>query len=83
MESHLRSEHFVREDVIKKMLINIKDENDQIRSTVSNTIIGVDRLESPYLSPYFISISAHRRPSKSAAETIYESIATISMYSLP
>ena len=59
MESHLRSEHFVREDVIKKMLINIKDENDQIRSTVSNTIIGVDRLESPYLSPYFISISAH------------------------
>ena len=53
MESHLRSEHFVREDVIKKMLINIKDENDQIRSTVSNTIIGVDRLESPYLyGPY-------------------------------
>lgn len=79
MESHLRSEHFVREDVIKKMLINIKDENDQIRSTVSNTIIWVDRLESPY----FISISAHRRPSKSAAEAIYESIATISMHRLP
>ena len=51
MESHLRSEHFVREDVIKKMLINIKDENDQIRSTVSNTIIGVDTLERE--GPYF------------------------------
>ena len=81
MESHLRSEHFVREDVIKKMLINIKDENDQIRSTVSNTIIGVDTLERAPI--FFILILAHRRPSKSAAETIYESIATISMYRLP
>ena len=83
MESHLRSEHFVREDVIKKMLINIKDENDQIRSTVSNTIIGVDTLERepPYV--LLIQILAHRRHSKSAVETIYESVATISMYRLP
>ena len=42
MESHLKTEHFVREDVIKKMLINIKDENDQIRSSVSNELKQLD-----------------------------------------